>query len=325
MVAILFKKFNNFVFIAGNKKGYRMKIKSSALSASAFAMSMLLLAMPANGQETIANTAGLAIFDMNLSKFDLSADTNNNDFSEPNVYLPNGQARFRLGNFIGEIQGTYSTSVDIDVVDFGSGPVTYGKGDSSSSFGMIGHYVAPMASGEVAFSFGTMGGTQVYEEGGIWFTNLGAGYSQDNWMIGLGRIGYVGGKDSNSQIENFTYVNGSFALPVSTKTELVASGYIGQGNVFNASYHPITGANIDLGVSHKINDQISLSASVGRFLLENDVNNNNQANGNSIKLGISIALGGRSQDARNAIRFDTPDLHREMTWCADAGCGYVPD
>ena len=301
-----------------------MKIKTSALSASAFAMTMLLIAMPANGQENGANTTGVAIFDMNLSKFDLSADTNNNDFSEPNVYLPNGQARFRLGNFIGEIQGTFSSSVDIDETIYADDGV-YGEGENSVSFGMIGHYVVPMASGEVALSFGTMGGSSVGLSEGTWYANLGAGYSQDNWMIGLGRVGYLGGSERDSQIENFTYVNGSYALPVSAKTEFVASGYIGQGNVLEAAFAPITGANIDLGVSHKINDQISLSASVGRFILENNVNTNGQASGNSIKLGISIALGGRSQAARNAIRFDTPDLHREMTWCADASCGYVPD
>lgn len=267
----------------------------------------LSVAAPAFGQSTDSSN-GFASIDMNLSTFDLSRhDDNDSDFDEAAVYLPNGQARVRYGDFIGEIQGTFSSSVDDNDDD-----------ENSSSFGMIGHYVVGVGTGEAAISLGTMGGTNVEESDGSWYSLIGAGYAQDGWALGVGRMNLLGGQDSDDSLVNFTYLQASYAHDLNDKTSLFASGYYGSGKT---DYDPtVTGYNIDLGVAHAVSDQMTFTASVGNFGVSNSSGGSNQAKGYSVNLGLNFAVGGASKQAKDAIRFDTPNLHREMTWCDEVGC-----
>jgi hypothetical protein len=56
------------------------------------------------GQET---GGGYAMFDLNYSSFNLSDDRSRYD-TKDSVPVPNGQARLRYGDFIAEIQGTFT-------------------------------------------------------------------------------------------------------------------------------------------------------------------------------------------------------------------------
>lgn len=273
------------------------------------------LAAPVLAQETGGGNFGYAVVDMNVSNFDLSREGDNStDFDASSVFLPNGQARFRLGSFVGEIQGTYSTNVEGADLE---------EEENSTSFGMFGHYVTPTASGEAAFSLGTVGGTSVEESDGVWYTSLGASYAQDGWMVGIGRLQRLGGEEDDT-LKDFSYLQGSYTHALSEQASLFASGYYGIGNAdgLEGVASPVHGANIDIGGSYMVSDQMTLSASIGRFILETqDTLLTNRSNGYSVKVGLSIALGGSSAQAKSAVKFDTPDFHREVTWCDETECG----
>ena len=294
-----------------------MKIALSVLLA-------LTTAVPALAQTTETPSTGYALFDMNISNYDFSKeDDNETDFQGGPVILPNGQARFRLGSFVGEIQGTYSMLVDEGDSD---------ENEMSASFGMFGHYVMSTGKGESAVSLGTIGGGNTEDTSGQWYSTIGASYAQDGWMVGIGHLQRIGG-DSVYTLKDFNYLQASNSIKLSEENSVFAAGYYGVGSANGKIYNgedyvgtssDVTGANIEIGAARKLSEQVVVSASVGRFVLENQASDQfDKANGYSVNLGLQIALGGNTKQAKDAIRFGTPDFHREVTWCKELECGIV--
>jgi hypothetical protein len=264
---------------------------------------------------------GVAIFDLNASIYNLQGSryssgawTDFNSFSANSVMVPNGQARFRLGNFIGEIQGTVTGNLDRGYYAGDDLVPNVEKDDISSSFGMIGHYVRERDEYNLAASLGFLGGQDAQESDGSTYSLVGAGVARDNWLIGVGNMHYIGGptESGDGRLVNLNYLQGSYRHDFNDAFSLVAAGHYGRG-AEQKERVDVSVYNIDLGVSYNFTDQVALTASVGRFALERG-ENDKKVEGTNVTLGLSIALGGVSKAARDSIQFDTPNLHREVTW-----------
>ena len=248
----------------------------------------------------------VALFEFTLGSYDLSAeDDNDSDFDNGGVFVPNGQAQFRLGNVIAEIQGTTTSSVDDGDED-----------ENSSSFGMFGYYAGQLNGAEIAFGGGVAGGTNVEESDGTWYTQATVAYARDGWSIGLGRLSYLGGQGSDDSLQGFTFLQGAYGYQFGSGTLLTAEGYYGQGKTSDDP--TVTGYNLELGVEQPLSDKVSATASVGKFGLLRD--DEPRANGVSFSLGLNVAIGGNMSTAKSSLPFDTVNLHREITWCDEASC-----
>jgi hypothetical protein len=183
---------------------------------------------------------------------------------------------------------------------------------------MIGHYVRDFGDMEAAVSTGVIGG-QANESDTTINAILGAAVAGENWSLGVGHMNFISGGDetADGQALEFNYVYGSYELSVSERTSLFASGHFGSGEDRNSD--GLTSYNVDFGVSHSMNDQMAIVGTVGRFAMDRGGPNPDTLNGLSVTLGLNIALGGSQKAAKNAIRFDTPNLHREATWMDDFG------
>ena len=246
----------------------------------------------------------VAVVELSFGSMDLSADSNNDgDFDDSSVFMLTGQAFARTGNYVLEIQGQTTGSVD-DTDD----------AENSSSFGAVVHYIRPLGAGNLGFAGGVLGGTNVEENDGAIYGLLAVNYGGDNWSVGLGNISVIQGQDDDDQVKTMTYVSGAYSFDVAQNTSLQFGGYYGQGisSQYSAEDVDMLGAELNATIYYDVADNMTAHFGISSFRLEDE--NDEQANGTDISFGLSIVIGG----SRDRIPFDTPDFHREMTWADEA-------
>ncbi|MCI2399994.1 hypothetical protein [Aliiroseovarius subalbicans] len=268
-------------------------MKKTYLLASASAL--LLSVAPVAAQDA-------ALVELNLNYMNLAtASGNDGDFDNAAVGVLNGQGFFRTGDFVIELQGTTTTSVD-----------DTDNAENSTSFGVVGHYMLPYRNGTAGLAFGLQGGTNVEESDGAIYSLAALNYAENNWMVGLGATGVVYGQRGDDQVTALGYLQGAYDFDVAPDMSVRVGGYLGLGQTSDDTVHA---GELSATLYRDFSDTMAGHVGVSAFALQTD---SKQANGWSINAGISIAIGGSNSGVRDSIPFDTPNLHREMTWADEA-------
>jgi len=257
----------------------------------------------ADGHETPEVSNGIALFDIQISSTDLGRSGNDSDFDDSGVFGFNGQARLRYDNIGVEIQGALNTDANDSSVD----------DEIGTSFGVLGHYIMPFASGDAVFTGGLLGAQSQSDSQGTAFGLIGASYATNAFNIGLGHAEQFAGDRDSDQPVSFTYLQGGLNFGLWDAYDLGISAYVGESSEGDGSDNNFHELNITLG--RDFNDRMRGTAGIGIFNVEGDGGGSgNEAEGAYFSLELSISLGGTPSQARDAIPFDTPYFHRVMSW-----------
>lgn len=261
------------------------------------ALLMAPMAAQAQGME-------VAMIELKLGSYDLSYyEDNDGDFDASGVLTISGQALFRRGSVMLEIQGMTTDSVDDGDDD-----------ENSTSFGSFGHYIFPILAGEGGVVTGLMGGTNVEENDGQGYALIGLNYGADGWHAGLGHSSLLYGQDGDDTLQSWTYMTGGYGFDLPGGIRLDLSGYVGQGKTDDDD-EPVTLYEVNLDLGYEVASGVQLSAGVSLFELRaRGGGSSDGANGAEYSLGLTMALGRNAANAKEATRFDVPNFHREITW-----------
>jgi hypothetical protein len=264
-------------------------------------------AAPAPGPVLYAPPAmdEFAYVELTYSHVDLSNDDDNDsDFDASSVPSLSGQALMRFDSVVLEVQGNITGD---------TGAQTGDRDEVSSSFGAFGHYLFDVGPGELGAFAGITGGQAVEEDQGVIYGLFGMEYGFNGFVVAAAYADSIYGDDDSDDIEHFYYLQAGYTHQFNDAWSLGVDGLYGMGQGFDGDDYPFYELTVE--GAYDLNDNVRLFAGISHFgLQEEPTPALDSANGTQVNLGVSFAIGGNNAAAREAIPFDTPTLHRIMTW-----------
>jgi len=246
---------------------------------------------------------GYVELNFGMRSFDTDRDGDYDEVRSPSL---SGQTFARVGDLVLEFQASLSGDTD-------------GGSDSdiNASLGAFGHYLFETDLGMFGTFAGVTGGAENATSDGNYWGVLGVEYANGGFVASLGTARHSSTETGSQVAESFNYASASYEHKVSDALGVSAEGYFGDLNAFDTDEDGTFG-QLSVAISYDLNDHIGFKAGVTKFVLDEDDDPDSGAAGTELSLGVSVALGGSNSAARSAIPFDTPDLHRPLTWSSEA-------
>ena len=254
------------------------------------------------------SAADIGYVELSFGSLTLGDDSNDGDFDGTPTSI-SGQAFARVGDFVLEVQSYGTTSTDAQTHENGS-----------ATIGVFGHYMMDIGPGTAGAFIGTTLGNKVDDEDFMHYHVIGIGYAISGFVFSAGFADHADGDDEQDDQRNLRFLTASYSHQFNDMWSIGVDGLIGRGNAFRAGtggdgdarFHDLT-----IGVNYDLNERVRFTGSVTHFSLEND-RSVLTANGTELSLGLSFAVGGGNSEARSAIPFDAPNLHRPISWSDEA-------